>query len=125
MGFYKGHVMSRRLSRAEYNHSIRDLIGLDLRPADLFPSDGSGGEGFDNNGDALFTSAIHVEKYLDAAEHILGTVLQPSAADVARFSSAALTAARARLLIATPGPDLSPHEAARRIVARFAERASI
>ncbi len=123
MGFYKGHVMSRRLSRAEYNHSIRDLIGLDLRPADRFPSDGSGGEGFDNNGDALFTSAIHVEKYLDAAESILGTVLQPSAADVARFSSEALTAARARLLIAAPGPDLSPHEAARRIVARFAERA--
>jgi hypothetical protein len=123
MGFYKGHVMSRRLSRIEYNNSIRDLIGLDLRPADRFPSDGSGGEGFDNNGDALFTSAIHVEKYLDAAEYILRTVLQPDAADITRFSSEALTAARTRLLIATPGADLPPHEAARRIVAPFAERA--
>jgi hypothetical protein len=123
MGFYKGHVMSRRLSRAEYNNSIRDLIGLDLRPADRFPADGSGGEGFDNNGDALFTSAIHVEKYLDAAEYVLRTVLNPTAADVARFSPEALAGARARLLIATPGPDVSPYEAARRIVARFAERA--
>lgn len=123
MNFYKGHVMSRRLSRAEYNNSIRDLIGLDLRPADRFPSDGSGGEGFDNNGDALFTSAIHVEKYLDAAEFVLKTVLNPSAADVKRFSSAALAAARARLLIAAPEPMLPPYEAARFIVARFAERA--
>jgi hypothetical protein len=123
MRFYKGHVMSRRLSRAEYNNSIRDLIGLDLRPADRFPSDGSGGEGFDNNGDALFTSAIHVEKYLDAAEYILSTVLKPGAEDVTRFSSKAIAAARARLLIAAPGPEVSPHEAARRIVAAFAERA--
>jgi hypothetical protein len=123
MNFYKGHVMSRRLSRTEYNNSIRDLIGLDLRPADRFPSDGSGGEGFDNNGDALFTSAIHVEKYLDAAEYVLSTVFKPSAADVTRFSSKALAAARGRLMIASPGPTLTPHEAARRIVARFAERA--
>ncbi len=123
MNFYKGHVMSRRLSRTEYNNSIRDLIGLDLRPADRFPSDGSGGEGFDNNGDALFTSAIHVEKYLDAAEYVLSTVFKPSAGDMTRFSSKALAAARARLMIAAPRPDLTPHEAARRIVARFAERA--
>ncbi len=27
----------RRLNRAEYNNTIRDLIGLDLRPADDFP----------------------------------------------------------------------------------------
>ncbi|HZV03449.1 MAG TPA: DUF1592 domain-containing protein [Gemmataceae bacterium] len=123
INFYKGHVMSRRLSRAEYNNSIRDLMGLDLRPADRFPSDGSGGEGFDNNGDALFTSAIHVEKYLDAAEYILNTILNPSAADVARFSQQAIQSARARLLIAAPGPDLPPHESACRIVAAFAERA--
>jgi uncharacterized protein DUF1592/uncharacterized protein DUF1588/uncharacterized protein DUF1587/uncharacterized protein DUF1595/uncharacterized protein DUF1585/cytochrome c len=123
MNFYKGHVMSRRLSRTEYNNSIRDLIGLDLRPADRFPSDGSGGEGFDNNGDALFTSAIHVEKYLDAAEYVLSTLFKPSAADVTRFTSKALAAARSRLMLAAPGPDLTPHEAAGRIVARFAERA--
>ena len=123
VNFYKGHVMSRRLSRTEYNNSVRDLIGLDLRPADRFPSDGSGGEGFDNNGDALFTSAIHVEKYLDAAEYVLSTVFKPSAANRTSFSSQAITAAKARLMIAAAGPDLTPHDAARRIVARFAERA--
>jgi hypothetical protein len=123
MGFYKGHVMSRRLSRDEYNNTIRDLIGLDLRPADRFPADGSGGEGFDNNGDALFTSAIHVEKYLDAAEYILTAVLKPTDAETSRFTPEAIAAARQRLFSATPGVDLPPREAARRIVGRFAERA--
>ena len=123
MGFYKGHVMSRRLSRDEYNNTIRDLIGLDLRPADRFPADGSGGEGFDNNGDALFTSAIHVEKYLDAAEYILTAVLKPTDAETSRFSSEAIAAAQQRLLCAIPRSDLTPREAAHRIVGRFAERA--
>jgi mono/diheme cytochrome c family protein len=107
---YRGNVMSRRLSRAEYNHSIRDLIGLDLRPADRFPSDGSGGEGFDTNGDSLFTSAIHVEMYLDAAE----TIVTAALAD---------PAARKRLLVAEPGSGLSPRDAAKRVVAEFARRA--
>ena len=123
MGFYKGHVMSRRLSRDEYNNTIRDLIGLDLRPADRFPADGSGGEGFDNNGDALFTSAIHIEKYLDAAEYIISAILKPTAAETSRFSPEAIAVARQRLLSAAPGTDLPVREAARRIVGRFAERA--
>src|SRR4029079_1586900 len=29
----------RRLTRAEYNNTVRDLTGLDLRPADKFPPD--------------------------------------------------------------------------------------
>jgi mono/diheme cytochrome c family protein len=107
---YRGNVMSRRLSRAEYNHSVRDLVGLDLRPADRFPSDGSGGEGFDTNGDSLFTSAIHVEMYLDAAE----TIVTAALAD---------PAARKRLLVAEPRPGLSPRDAAKRVVGDFARRA--
>src|SRR5205823_1229048 len=37
-----GRVTLRRLNREEYNNTIRDLIGLDLRPADEFPSDDVG-----------------------------------------------------------------------------------
>jgi hypothetical protein len=105
---YRGNVMSRRLSRAEYNHSIRDLVGLNLRPADRFPSDGSGGEGFDTNGDSLFTSAIHVEMYLDAAESIVSAALADATA-------------RKRLLPAEPG--LVSRDAAKRVVTEFARRA--
>src|SRR5581483_6515504 len=32
-----GHVPLRRLSNAEYNYTIRDLTGVDLRPAREFP----------------------------------------------------------------------------------------
>ncbi|HYE18415.1 MAG TPA: DUF1587 domain-containing protein, partial [Tepidisphaeraceae bacterium] len=46
-----GRVTIRRLNRAEYNNTIRDLLGVNTRPADTFPADGGGGGGFDNNGD--------------------------------------------------------------------------
>ena len=32
-----GRVTARRLNRAEYNNTIRDLLGVDIRPADNFP----------------------------------------------------------------------------------------
>src|SRR5579862_7902167 len=34
-----GPVPARRLNRAEYNNTVRDLLGVDLRPADNFPQD--------------------------------------------------------------------------------------
>ena len=64
-----GKVTARRLNRAEYNHSIRDLFGMDLHPGDAFPSDEVGG-GFDNNGDTLSLSPMLVEKYMTAAEAV-------------------------------------------------------
>jgi mono/diheme cytochrome c family protein len=109
----RGGVMSRRMNRTEYNNTIRDLIGLDLKPADAFPADGSGGEGFDNNGDALFVSPMLLEKYLAAAEKIINAALAPDAKiDV-----------RQRILVAMPGPQLTAKDAARNVVANFARRA--
>src|SRR5262245_44718192 len=48
-----GHVPLRRLSNAEYDYTIRDLTGVDLRPAGEFPADGAAGEGFTNAAEAL------------------------------------------------------------------------
>lgn len=81
--WYRGHVMSRRVTRSEYNNMVAELFGVDLRPADQFPADGSGGEGFDTVGDSLFTSPIHLESYLRAADGVVETVLTdvPPAAD--------------------------------------------
>ena len=67
--------MPRRLNRAQYNNTIRDLIGLDLRPADEFPSDDVG-YGFDNIGEVLSTSPILVEMYLAAAEKVVDAAFQ-------------------------------------------------
>lgn len=64
-----GHITIRRLNRAEYNNTIRDLFGVTLRPADDFPSDDVGG-GFDNIGDVLTLPPLLMEKYLAAAEQI-------------------------------------------------------
>jgi hypothetical protein len=65
-----GRVTLRRLNRAEYNNTIRDLLGLDFKPAEDFPSDDVG-YGFDNIGDVLVMSPLLLEKYLTAAESIL------------------------------------------------------
>lgn len=64
-----GRVTIRRLNRAEYNNTIRDLVGVDFHPADDFPSDDVG-YGFDNIGDVLSVPPLLIEKYLDAAEEI-------------------------------------------------------
>jgi hypothetical protein len=64
-----GRVMARRLNRVEYNNTIRDLLGVPIRPADEFPVDDSG-YGFDNVGDVLTVSPMLMEKYLAAAEKV-------------------------------------------------------
>ncbi|PAW82918.1 MAG: hypothetical protein B9S33_14395 [Pedosphaera sp. Tous-C6FEB] len=65
-----GRVTLRRLNRAEYNNTIRDLVGVNFRPADDFPADDAG-YGFDNIGDVLSMPPVLLEKYLTAAEKIL------------------------------------------------------
>lgn len=64
-----GRVTARRLNRAEYNNTIRDLLGVDVRPADDFPQDDSG-YGFDNIADVLSLSPALMEKYLKSAEQV-------------------------------------------------------
>src|SRR5258706_1798760 len=69
-----GRVTARRLNRAEYNNSIRDLLRIDLRPADNFPAD-TAAFGFDNISDALNLSPALLENYVDAAERSVRTAL--------------------------------------------------
>lgn len=64
----------RRLNRAEYNNTIRDLLGVDFRPGDEFPADVPA-HGFDNIGSVLSVSPVLVEKYLAAAEKVARTAL--------------------------------------------------
>jgi mono/diheme cytochrome c family protein len=73
--WYKGYVMSRRLTRTEYLNSVRDLLGVTIDDRHEIPSDGAGGVGFDTNGSTLFTSPIHIEQYLAAASDTLNRVL--------------------------------------------------
>jgi hypothetical protein len=67
-------LAARRLNRAEYNNTLRDLLGVDLRPADDFPSD-EVGDGFDNNARVLTLPTLLMEKYFDAAEKLADAVI--------------------------------------------------
>ncbi|MBK9168398.1 MAG: DUF1592 domain-containing protein [Bryobacterales bacterium] len=65
-----GVVLARRLSNAEYNYTIRDLTGVDIRPAREFPVDPANTAGFDNSGETLTMSPALLKKYLDAAREV-------------------------------------------------------
>jgi hypothetical protein len=69
-----GTISARRLNRAEYNNTIRDLFGVDLKPADAFPADAAA-FGFSNISDALTLSPALLENYLDAAEMVIRKTL--------------------------------------------------
>ncbi len=58
-----------RLNRTEYANAIRDLLGLDIDPAQYLPSDDSS-FGFDNMAGTLGLSSTLVEAYVSAAEKI-------------------------------------------------------
>ncbi len=74
-----GPVLVRRLSNAEYNYSIRDLTGADLKPAREFPVDPTNPAGFDNTGESLSMSPALLNKYLAAAREVANNlVLKPA-----------------------------------------------
>jgi len=64
----------RRMNRAEYNNTIRDLFALNFDAAEKFPEDPQAG-GFDNIGAALTISPLHLELYYATALKILDRAL--------------------------------------------------
>lgn len=62
-----GPAPARRLTRWEYNNTVRDLLGDVTRPADAFPADEEA-LGFSNNATALTTSSTLVQSYMLASE---------------------------------------------------------
>lgn len=83
-----GKVALRRLTKSEYRNTIRDLTGVDYKVAESFPGDDVG-YGFDNIGDVLSLPPILLEKYLDAAEAIVGkAIVTPEPPQVFEFGKA-------------------------------------
>jgi hypothetical protein len=63
-----GWVTVHRLTRTEFNRTIKDLLGVDGNPADAFPADSAGGSGaFDNQSDTLYVSPLLMERLLDVS----------------------------------------------------------
>lgn len=63
----------RRLNRAEYAFTIRDLLGVTV-DAGILPDDDAG-YGFDNIGDVLSMAPAHLERYQQLAEQALSLAL--------------------------------------------------
>ncbi len=59
----------RRLTRGEYNSTVRDLFGDQSRPADGFPPEEKH-SGFDNSAEGRSVSSLLAEGYLTAAERL-------------------------------------------------------
>ena len=70
-----GQNVLRRLTAYEYNNTLRDLLGLDLRFATDLPPEGTAHEGFKNNSSVLGTSALHIEYFERIARDALNRIL--------------------------------------------------
>lgn len=117
VAWYSGDVMSRRLNRMEYENTVQQLLGIDIALAENFPTDGAGGEGFDNMGGALYLSAIQLEKYLTAADNAVEAALPVNEEGVVSPEAAA------RLITVQPGEGLSAADAGRSVIRDYARRA--
>lgn len=65
----------RRLNRREYEHTVHDLLGVNVPLADLLPEDGRV-QGFDNVADGLSISSVLMEQYLEAANVAFDAVIR-------------------------------------------------
>jgi hypothetical protein len=70
-----GHITMPRLTKTEYNNTMRDLLGIDIKPGNFFSEDGEGQSGFTNDRDSLFITPVLMEKYFDAAERSIDALL--------------------------------------------------
>jgi hypothetical protein len=73
-----GDVTIRRLNRLEFNNTIRDLCFLDENFSADFPADDTG-YGFDNIGDVLTFSPVHLERFLSVGEQIAAKAMPTKA----------------------------------------------
>lgn len=87
-----GRVTIRRLNRTEYNYVVRDLLYIEGDFSKDFPSDDVG-YGFDNVGDVLTLTPLHIDMYLKSARSVVERairVAQPksrsASLDKGRFS---------------------------------------
>jgi hypothetical protein len=114
-----GRVTIRRLNRAEYTNTIRDLLGIDFNSAADFPSDDVG-YGFDNIGDVLTLPPLLMEKYLDAAQQIAAKAIV-TGKPVNKLND--YPESHRRIFFVAPGAKVSPEAAAQQILQRLAMRA--
>jgi hypothetical protein len=121
-----GPTLIRRLNRAQYNNTIRDLVGVPFDGGrDVGMPDEEGVTNFDNLAAALNMPPAMLDKYFAAADKVLdrlfdtGEASDPLAKPGAKMNKKLWDA----ICIAKPGKDLPERDAAKKVIARFASRA--
>jgi len=105
-----GPAPLRRLNRNQYSTTIRHLFNVPFDAGRALPEDGAGGEGFDNAAETLFLSPLLAEKYLEAGKEALNIALKNPEA-------------RRSVIVARPSAEMTPEQAARKVLAGFLPRA--
>lgn len=111
-----GFEAAKRLTHEEYNNTIRDLIGIDLRPADQLPADLSTSGGFDNDESSLFLHDGLLERYVGLAEFVIAQAYSAKARDAKQ------ELAWKRLFVEMPQTGVTESDAAHAIFKKFLPR---
>jgi mono/diheme cytochrome c family protein len=61
----------RRLNRAQYTHTLQDLLDLGIDFGSRLPGDAKSKSGFTNNGEVLLASPLHIDGYREIARAAL------------------------------------------------------
>lgn len=69
-----GHVPLERLTRTEFAASVKDMLGVDVDPKQVLPTEIEV-DGFSNIAGALSVSPTFMEQYLSAARHVAQTAV--------------------------------------------------
>lgn len=70
-----GGNIVRRLTKYEYQNTMRDLLGPDFDYASELPPDSLSEDGFQNNGATMQMSALQMEYYLKTAHTVLDRII--------------------------------------------------
>src|SRR4029079_7964220 len=109
-----GRVVAHRLNNVVCDNTVRDLVGVDLKPSSTygFPDDAYV-EGFDNNADALTAPPLLLEKLETETQAIVTAALSTTAGNAA---------GRSRIMVCDPA-QAGEAACATQILSTFASRA--
>lgn len=122
---------ARRLNRAEYNATVRDLVGIDFDAGQAvgMPDD-TPVHGFANLANHLTLPPALMDKYFAGADKILEELFnEPDPDEIKKLDGTKkkrleqARKARATIVFVQPGDALPKREAAKQIIERFAKRA--
>jgi len=82
---HAGHVPIQRLNRTEYAAAVKDLVGVEIDPAEFLPAEIEV-DGLDKVAAALSVSPAFLEQYVTAARHISHLAVGESVAKVSSVS---------------------------------------